>query len=135
MSFDRLSRRQFVGAGAVVSATVASGCSFSYSADNEGRVRGSETFEFEADEGEQILVRIANADPDQEGASGTGELHAPGGHSLAEVSIDLPMGSSRLTSDEETVTAPASGTYEFHVETNVDRLSITIEVDGETIVD
>ena len=134
MSFDRISRRQFVGASAVLSASFVSGCSFSYSADNEGAVRGSETFEFEADEGQEIRVVLANPDPDAEGVSGSGELHAPGGQSLAEVSIDLPVGQSRLTSDDETVTAPTSGTYEFQVETNVDRLRITIEVDGETIV-
>ena len=135
MSPNRLSRRQFVGKSAVVSAVFVSGCSFSYSADNEGRVRGSETFEFETDEGDQILVRIGNPDPDQEGASGTGELYSPGGKSLAEVSIDLGMNESRLVSDDETVTAPTSGTYEFQVETNVDRLSVTIEVAGEEIVD
>ena len=135
MSFDRLSRRQFVGGGAVLSAAFVSGCSFSYSADNEGIVRGSETFEFEADEGQEIRVVITNPDPDEEGVSGTGELHAPDGQSLAEVSIDLGMSESRLTSDDATVTAPTSGTYEFQVETNVDRLSITIEVDGEEIVD
>ena len=78
---------------------------------------------------------LTNSDPDQEGVSGTGELYAPSGQSLAEVSIDLRMGQSRLVSDDETVTAPTSGTYEFQVETNVDRLSITIEVDGEAIVD
>lgn len=124
-----------MGTSAVVSAAFASGCSFSYSNDYDGFVRGSETFEFDAEGGDEIRVRIGNADPDQEGASGTGELYAPDGQKLAEVSIDLSTNSSMLRGDEETVTAPTSGTYEYQVETNVDRLSVTVEVGDETIVD
>lgn len=131
----KANRRGFVATvGAVTLAGSLAGCSFSYSSSDD-RLSMSETVEFDAEEGEEILVEIrSGGDSSDDSAiseSGSAELYGPNGQALAELSFSDRDGSS-LRSDEKTLTAPTSGTYELE---NGDRtVTATIEVGGETVL-
>lgn len=128
-----VNRRQFLTTVGAVSLTASlAGCSFSYSS-SDNRLSMSETVEFDAEEGEEILVRIGSgsgsSDDSAISESGSAELYGPNGQSLAELSFSDRDG---RPNDEETLTAPTSGTYELE---NGDRtVTATIEVDGETVL-
>lgn len=131
----KANRRRFIATvGAVTLAGSLAGCSFSYSSSDD-RLSMSETVGFDAEEGEEILVEIRSggdsSDDSSISESGRAELYGPSGQLLVELSFSDREGSG-LRSDEETLTAPTSGTYELE---NGDRtVTATIEVDGETVL-
>lgn len=130
------SRRGVLGAtasGAV--AVLIAGCSFSYSG-SENRFSTEQTFDFEADQGEEIRVRIRGTE-----TSGD-DSEVSGGTETAEADL---VGPSRQTlvslsfrgdgaSDEKTISAPESGSYEFTVQPSPDTVRAYIDVGGESVL-
>lgn len=132
----RTNRRHVLKAtGCAAVAVVVAGCSFSYSG-SENRFSTERTFEFEAQQGDEIRVRISGTEfgNDDTGVSAGREtadadLFGPNGQTVVSLSF-----SGDGASDEETVSAPDSGTYEFNVRPSPDTVRATIEVDGESVL-
>lgn len=126
-------RRILTTVGTLTVAGSIAGCSFSYSS-SDNRLSMEETVEFDADEGQEIRVRISSGSggSDDTASSDTGraELFDPNGQSLVELSFSDQHGDR--TRDEETLTAPTSGTYLF--ENGGWTVTATIEVDGEAVL-
>lgn len=130
-------RRRVLEAGGLTAATVAlAGCSFSYEG-SQNRISTDRTFEVEAEEGDDLRVRIRGTErrgeddgvsAGRESADGT--LTGPGGDTLVELSF---RGDG--ASDEATLIAPATGTYEFYVDSAPDTVYAYFEVNGEEQLD
>lgn len=128
-------RRVLQATGSGVAAVFVAGCSFSYSG-SENRFSTEQTFDFEADRGEEIRVRIRGTESPGE------DSEVSGGTETADADLFDPRGQTLVTlsfrgdgaSDEEVISAPESGTYEFTVRPSPDTVRAYIDVGGESVL-
>lgn len=129
-------RRVLGGAASGAAAVLTAGCSFS-SSGSENRFSTEQTFDFEAEQGENIRVRIRGTD-----SAGDDDGGVSGGTETAEADLFGPDGQVVVSlsfrgdgaSDQQTISAPASGTYEFTVRPSPDTVRAYIDVGGESVL-
>ena len=126
-------RRGALASLGTVGTVALAGCTGS-SSDSDGHLSVSETLEFDAEEGAEIRIQIGSGGGSSSDSSpfrtGHTTLYDPSGEFVTELFFSIAQDGTQT--DEETVTAPESGTYTLE---NGDwTVSLTVEVDGETVV-